>query len=392
MRPFAERTPPWLFGAWLAVAGCDHATASPPPPPKPPMAATDVPPVVARLVQRENDVRWRQASSEAWRSVETGQPLHPDDAVQTMEASRAVVYFVEGDSRLKLDPHTTLHIPHQAPQVTRLEHVSGRLVARLDHENHGQRMEVHIPPGTLVLEASGSEGGHEGGVEARLDVEAEGTRIAMVEGTGRLARRQGEPLELAENQFVRLEDDGKLMETGRMGPPVEPSVPEDDASLLTRGAVHFEWEPLAEATGGYRLRLDADGDEPRMIDVAPERTSIDVALPSGRYTWTIRGVRDGAGLPAGPPRSFQLRVDRSPPALVLQSPAAGEVVTASKVRIAGHTEPGATLDVDGHPVPVARDGTFLVRHPVRSGLTNVVVQSRDRAGNQRVVSRTVVRE
>ena len=80
-----------------------------------------------------------------------------------------------------------------------------------------------------------------------------------------------------------------------------------------------------------------------------------------------------------------------PPPLALRSPAAGQVVSGRSVRVAGQTEIGARVEVDGRPIRVGADGSFSVDHPVQIGVSNIVVRATDEAGNARAIPRPVLR-
>lgn len=338
----------------------------------------------ATLHRVHGDVRHRAARSASWAPARIGQSLHPADAVQTMADSRATVRFARDAALAELGPSTTLRIPEQAPEVARLTHVSGRLVARVDRPGD-RRLEVELPPGTLVLGDSSASGGV---VEARLDVGAERTEIAMVQGHARLDRRGAAPLDISDDHFVALDADGAVLDTGRLGGSAVSLAPSDGESVTTRATVRFEWEAL---DGVSRYRLGVRGTDGIELSRLVDETHAELALESGSYEWTVRGVVDGEPLPASPARALVVSIDRSAPVLTLTSPRAGDSVRGP-VLVLGRTEPGARVWVADSPVAVRDDGTFEARHSVPPGLVNVVVRASDALGNSRVVSRSVLRE
>jgi hypothetical protein len=85
-------------------------------------------------------------------------------------------------------------------------------------------------------------------------------------------------------------------------------------------------------------------------------------------------------------------LDQAAPPLSLDSPAPGATVSGGAVRLAGRTEPGAKLSVQGRELSVGPDGNFSTTIPMPRGLTNLVVAAADDLGNSRVVSRAVLRE
>ncbi len=81
--------------------------------------------------------------------------------------------------------------------------------------------------------------------------------------------------------------------------------------------------------------------------------------------------------------------DRAPPALTLTSPADGAKSATPQVRIAGTTEPGARVSVDGYAAAVATDGSFSIVVPLGAGATTITVTATDAAGNVATASRGV---
>jgi hypothetical protein len=110
-------------------------------------------------------------------------------------------------------------------------------------------------------------------------------------------------------------------------------------------------------------------------------------LPEGEHRITLRSG------PFGRTRSWTVVVDRTPPSLAI----ARSVRTVTNDRsftVEGTSEPGASVVVTAGGVrkepTVDPAGTFGTDLDLRSGVTRVVVTSRDRAGNLRRLTRTVV--
>jgi len=352
--------------------------------------ATHSEPATAHVKDPEGDVRWQRSGTVSWRDAHADQPLRPADWVQTMADASTRLRFDETGALTRLGPDTTLRIPEQPPEITRLRHLSGRLVARLEPSEDGSRMEVELPPGQLVLRAPPADA--EAGVdqvEAQVDVEEERTEIAMVRGSGRLERQRGGAVEINEDHYVSLDSEGDLLESGRSGTPVEPLAPAPGAAIRTRSAVELPWARHPEAEG-YVVEARSDSGEPHVVETTD--TSMELELPSGVYQWTVRALEDGEPLRAHDPRSFTVDRDRTPPRLSLRSPTPGTSVRGGTVTVAGWTDPGTRLRVDGRPVEVRDDGSFEAHHAIPRGLVNVVVSASDDLGNRRVTTRQVLRE
>ncbi|MGE5482873.1 MAG: N-acetylmuramoyl-L-alanine amidase [Bacteroidota bacterium] len=86
-------------------------------------------------------------------------------------------------------------------------------------------------------------------------------------------------------------------------------------------------------------------------------------------------------------------LDQEPPALTINSPEPGLITNQSEVVVAGETEAGAVVTVDGQTVAVDTDGRFQHRVQLTAdGSRYINVQARDSAGNQAEVTLRVVRD
>jgi len=340
---------------------------------------------VATLMQTRGDVRAQSAASATWTKAGPGLPLAPNDSVQTMEESQAMVVFEETGAVARLGPMTTLRIPAQAPDSSRLRHISGTLTARV--EEGGRQVEVELPPGTLRLDPPADSG--EEPVEAQLQVTEESTEIIMVRGGGQLAPRQGEAIRVRQSHFLIVDNEGTVQESGRTGEQVELVAPADGATVRTRSGVRFEWSPTAAEAYLLEVTPESGADSQQ---IRAEGAGVVVDLPSGSYRWQVRGVIEGDPLPGGEPRLLSVVQDRVPPRLSVESPRASAVVRGPSVQVVGHTEPGATVRVDGSRIRVGADGRFRHAHALPRGLANVVIVATDDLGNARTIARAVRRE
>ncbi|MBE3576563.1 MAG: N-acetylmuramoyl-L-alanine amidase [Limnochordales bacterium] len=86
-------------------------------------------------------------------------------------------------------------------------------------------------------------------------------------------------------------------------------------------------------------------------------------------------------------------LDREPPSLTITSPEPGLITNQSEVLVAGQTEAGAVVAVDGQEVPVDAEGRF--QHTVAltaDGTRYINVRASDAAGNQIETTLRVVRD
>lgn len=341
---------------------------------------------VAHLSALSGDVRVQHEGEAGWVSARAGEPLRPGDTVQTMDDGNVMVRFLHGGVSTHLEPGTTMRMPRERLARARLTHLSGRLVARVEPGQGSEGLEVELPPGTLRIDAPE---GTSGEVEAQIDVDQSRTAIALRHGHARLTRsRSGEALDIEEARFVALSGEGEVVEEGWAVSDTVLLEPAESALVRTRSFVSFRWvsdpsldEEVAEITDDQGRTFDARG----AAGVATAE------LPSGTYRWRVRCVRAGERVLGGTERSFVVEIDDTPPEVVLASPRPEQVIAGSELVVAGHTEPGARVDVDGRPVAVDAEGNFHFSRTIPRGLVHVVVRARDELGNVRSISRSVVR-
>lgn len=336
---------------------------------------------VATLADAQGDVRHTEAGTAVWQSAEVGLVLAPDDAVQTMAESTALVRFAGDASEVRIEPLTTLRVQPPADDTLRITHVAGHLRARVGPGSDQERLEVNLPPGALILDGRG------GAVEARVEVDNERTAIAMLQGEASLRRREGGTLDLPEQTFVDLSETGEVLDSGEDLPAPVLVRPAAGDALRVRRSATFSWEPV-EGAEDYELRLHRDGQSEEHV-VASPRAALEVE--GGDWTWQVRGRRGERGGRWSALRSVSVEVDRTAPQLRLSHPQPGVGIAQARLVVAGRTEPGALVSVNGDPVEVGRDGRFRTSITIARGLFNLVVRGEDDLGNVRVVTRSVAR-
>lgn len=343
-------------------------------------------PPMARVVAVSGDVRILRAGAPGWTAAVAGDPLLPGDSVQTLADARAAVRFADASVATDLDPGTTIRMPERDERATRLTHLSGRLVARVEPTGERARFEVELPPGTLVLEATAAD--PTGTIEARVDVDEGRTEIAMVRGAARLDRTHGEAIDVNEDRFVTVGPGGEVLARGWSARSIVVIEPEANATVRTRSEVTFRWLEVRDAEA-YTLAITGPDGAVREVETMGPLAEIPFA--AGAYRWSIRATLRGEPTLPSEARALVVDVDRVAPSLSLRSPAPGLTVSEAELVVDGTTDPGARLDVDGDPVVVFADGSFHATRPIARGLAHVVFRVRDDLGNARVVSRTVTR-
>jgi hypothetical protein len=151
--------------------------------------------------------------------------------------------------------------------------------------------------------------------------------------------------------------------------------------------IAFTWGTLGRHAH-YRLRVASDVDFHELL--ADERIGVASltlsSLPAGEYYWSVSSLDGGHEGRPSVPRRLRILRDSVAPALTVDAlaEASGPVV------VRGHTEPGASVYVQGEAVAAAPDGAFERRIVRRPGAFLLRVEAVDSVGNMSADSRVVI--
>src|SRR5436309_8989110 len=88
--------------------------------------------------------------------------------------------------------------------------------------------------------------------------------------------------------------------------------------------------------------------------------------------------------------SYTVVLDRTPPTMTVTQPATGSTVDAKNIVVAGTTEVGSTITVNGRIVVITPEGRFTDSFSAAPGSVPITVVARDRAGNETTEKLTVI--
>jgi len=337
----------------------------------------------ATLTTLYRDVRFRRGNSIVWGGAAAGMQLYSQDAIQTFDRSGAGISFGSSD-RLQVGSNslvvvTRLNTEDEAgPRSYRVQ-VDGDVSATLSAARK-LRMEV-AAAGHLARIAPGG---------ARFRVMRNGVdsaSLAVYAGEARLQGRDG-TVRVPANHGVTL----------RKGVAAGPALPLPGAPLLggpektlyryrlLPPRVRFTW---SGPTGEYHFQLARD---PRFKScIVDERLSaaefVTGKLDQGRYFWRVSRVEEGREGSFSRPGSCELLQVLTPPELRVAFPE--QNAPAGPYLLAGSSEPGSRVFVNG--VEVASDGAGEFRRDLqlKPGVNLIRVEALDPAGNASYASRIV---
>jgi hypothetical protein len=221
--------------------------------------------------------------------------------------------------------------------------------------------------------------------------DGEDARFANYDEPALEISRGGETISLGANQGAVVPRSGEA-EVTEVLTRVELQTPLDGAEIHDQ-AVTLAWRPMQGAEAYWlEVAADADFNAMQVSEWGVREASRTVeGLEPGEHFWRVSSL-DRLGLPGvrSLSRRFRLVEDDTPPFLTLREPEEGEIVSAAEVALAGESEPGVRLSVNGRPVPVGDDGGFSTTVQATLGSNSVVLEAVDRAGNRTERSRRFV--
>jgi hypothetical protein len=355
--PSGGRHLPTLLGllvAVLAVAVYFLFFMKPPPP----SAAG----AVARLSSVEGNVRVKAVGTEVWTKAQTARPLDTGDVVQTDHRSGAEITFFTGNV-VQVRPDSIVLISEGqaavAEEATAWHVQSGQV-------NFALKRETDIVTATARTRAAANSTGN---VNVTDDG---GTGVKIFRGSAQVSTKQGQTVNLTENQAVLVDPQGQAGPKIVLPPTPAPIAPPGRAELPyvapPEKTTELQWEAVHGAQT-YRVVMDYNVHQANLLlSAALDRPGIAATaqelqgLDPGSYFWRVAGVsKEGiegefsrvslfSVVKAAPPEPSP----RGAPALTV-----GVVAVLDGIlEVKGRTDPGASVTVDGHEVKVLTDGSF----------------------------------
>jgi hypothetical protein len=341
----------------------------------------------ALLSDRQGDVEGRRPQALVWSDRPLDSLLVEQENVRTLSRSTAQITFND-DSRLRLNANSEAVIermrsdPLSRHEEAKVSLVQGDFYALLSGRSAQHKFEVEVP-------------------EVKADVDSRDFWVRRDASGSKFTNYDDRTLKVAANgESVTLgRDEATLVRNGR--PPTDKQAvlpatalvaPVNDGDLFN-AATSLRWSAVQDAVG-YWLEIADDVDFQRMALTRwgiKETSFAPAALDVGTYYWRVSAL-DKFGLPGARSDAwrFNVRVDKTPPFLIIKEPPDGTILRTSPARLRGTAEQGVTLRMAGATVRVAADGSFDVPVDLVAGENQVTLDATDAAGNVTKLTRTLV--
>lgn len=370
-----------LFGGYILLR--EPAVSAP--------SADQAPKDVAALFESvQGNVKTRGVGGLEWKTADARTPLRKSDLVRTYPSSSAEIKFFD-ETRVTVRPDSLITIeetsrdPNSSSGRVAWKVTSGEINYETAQRGPGST-EAVTPTFRLALESNsaGTMRVGEGGL----------TAVAQLAGAASLETKTGEKIRLGANEGIRVDAAGKAGPKQVLPGAPSPDSPGGASGLLTlaEGApVVLSWSASAGASA-YRIVVESKGGAAGQgvvldRDGVKDTSAMVPAISAGDFSFRVAGLtKDGVQGKFSDAVSFKVervapaRTEAAAPAplLVIQSFEARDNV----LRLAGKTEPGARLTVNGDPVNVQPDGSFseFVTLARKQGERRVVIRSTSRSG------------
>ncbi len=342
----------------------------------------------ALITDIHGNVEGRDPAEPAWSDRNLNDILVEFEKVRTLSNSTTQVTFRDL-SRLRLNPNSNATIqrmrsdPLTGKEVTKVSLSNGDFYALLNQLSDRDSFEIDVPGIKTTTESDDFwiKNDEQGALFVNYDTAA----LDIASGTDRVS--------LGENEGVVIDAAGVKARTEVLENTVL-STPENRADVYGT-SVDLAWQAYPEAAG-YWFEVAADAGFNRMLSTEWGVKELEYrveALQPGVHFWRVAAL-DKLGLPGkwSEVREFELRVDETPPFLTLFAPAEAELFERDSIEILGASEKGVLLTLNGTPVDVGADGSFLTNFALNAGSNALVLIAKDAAGNVSQKRRQVIYE
>jgi LysM repeat protein len=332
----------------------------------------------ALLSDRQGWVEGQRPQDLVWTDRKLNAILIEDEKVRTLSRSTAQITF-EDESRLRLNANSQAVIqrmrvdPLSREQEAKVSLVEGDFYALLAGKSQRNNFELQVPQVQTQIDSTNFWVRHDNS----------GSKFANYDDRSLEVSAQGRSVTLGRDQATLVRSGEAPTPKIDVLPAPALNLPLDD-QVAFDARVELSWANVPDAAG-YWLEVAYDPGFARMTfsrwglaDTSFQSEPMNV----GAYYWRVAAL-DKFGLPGARSdvRRFQVRTDVTPPYISITEPAEGAILRQSPIKLRGQSETGAKLELEGHPVEIAPDGSFETDYQPKPGPNQLTVKATDAAGN-----------
>jgi len=346
----------------------------------------------AHITALDGTVRIKKASSNTWVKADYNVPLEKGDVIQTGSEGMAKIVFNDGtnytvkqDSLIVIEENSA----NERQQTNVAVNVNtGTVDLATGTYVQGSRSEVILDGATASLAPDSA-------ARVSKDPKAQHDEMLITKGSGTV-ERNGETVRLADWEKAQFKPDSKHLEKIKeIGPPT-PISPANMMPIFTgpeSKPVEFSWTAMANAKG-YRLQISRNPYFSSLIvDRKVNSSAVMVSgLSEGPYYWMVQSFDvSGKDSVESEKNRFTIIAKQSDSGAILLD--IDPLIQHGRVmELAGKTEAGARVMVNGHEVPVvAADGSFrYFLPPLPTGESVITITAQNAKGGVNTQQQKVV--
>lgn len=346
----------------------------------------------AHFTNLDGVIKVKKANSNSWMTADYSVPLERGDVVQTSSEGMAKIVFNDGTSyTVKQD--SLIVIEENSSSENQLTSVAvtvstGTVDLATGTYLQGSSSKVNVAGATASLAPDSAAIVHN-------DPKADQHEILVKKGSGEVVRG-GETVHLSDFEKVSFQAQSPKMEKIReVGPPT-PISPANMAPLFSSNEtkpIDFSWTPMSNAAG-YRLRVSRNPFfSSTIIDRRVPTAEVQVSgLTEGPYYWTVQSYdQDGKESVESEKNRFTV-IAKAKEAEAIMLDLEPFVQHGHVIEVAGKTESGARVMVNGREVPmIASDGNFhYFTPPLPVGESVITITAQNARGGVNTQQKKVV--
>ncbi len=345
--------------------------------------------VEARLAEKSGIVDRREGLLGSWRSADLGNLFKQSDGVRTAAKSLAKLNFVDGsdvivnensvavirNSRIdRLTNETDVEITVSSGGV--LARMSTNAVERSNFQVNVESASTTVKSRNFYAERTNDRRVILSNYNGQATVTAESSSVTLAENQGTIVVRGREPL-----PPINLLPAPRLTWSGT-------------DSVIYQEQISLNWSQISGAVN-YEIDLSPTPFFDRSItQFRTTSTRFTLSeMPEGISYVRVRGYdRQSLRGVDSPTYRILRNKDVIPPPVFLRNTGRADIHSSTgTLALAGSTEPGSTISVNGVSVNVDRDGQFAADIPLTQERTPLLIVATDRSGNKTEERRTAVR-
>ena len=330
-------------------------------------------------------VEGRAPAEPSWSGRARDDILVEFERVRTLSDSTTQITFRDL-SRLRLNANSNATIqrmrsdPLTGGEVTKVSLVNGDFYALLNQLSERTSFEIDVEGIETTTDS----------VDFWIKNDTDGARFVNYDTAALEISGNGAAVSLGRNEGAVLSG-GTARRANVLTSP-QLTAPVGDAIIYT-ARVGLSWD-LFEGAEAYWVEVASDSGFNQMAvsEWGIRGSGFETpALPPSQYFWRVAAL-DALGLPGEWSRAerFVVRVDTTPPFLTLLSPGPDVISDMPEIEVFGASEPLATVLLNGAPVELGSDGSFLTPLRLQPGENRITLRATDPAGNQSETSQVVV--